>query len=313
MIKKFAFAAALLTLGTATAQADEHIKLLLDWFVNPNHASIFAAEYSGAFKRAGLDVEIVPPADPSVPPRLLAAGQADLALSYQPQLYMLVDKGLPVERVGTIINTPLNTIAAIEGGPIKTMKDFKGHKIGYSVGGLEDVTIRNMLKFNGVDPKDVELVAVNFQVIPALLTRQVDGAIAVFRNFETTELKEKGATPIVFKPEENGVPAYDELIVLANKVHAHDAKIQKFMAALAEGTTYLKAHPDETWNAFAKAYPDLNNDLNKTAWNATLPLIASNPMTFDRARYEAFAQYMKKNDLIDAVKPLEDYGYEPKP
>jgi putative hydroxymethylpyrimidine transport system substrate-binding protein len=312
MIQKFAFAA-LMTLGTASAQADEHIKLLLDWFVNPNHASIFAAQYSGAFKRAGLEVEIIPPADPSVPPRLLAAGQADLALSYQPQLYMLVDKGLPVERVGTIINTPLNTIAAIEGGPVKTMKDFKGHKIGYSVGGLEDVTIRTMLKFNGVDPKDVELVAVNFQVIPALLTHQVDGAIAVFRNFETTELKAKGANPIVFKPEENGVPMYDELIVLANKAHARDAKIQKFMVALAEGTTYLKAHPDETWNAFAKAYPDLDNDLNKTAWKDTLPLIASNPMTFDKPRYQAFAEYMKKNQLIDSVKSLDDYGYEPKP
>jgi putative hydroxymethylpyrimidine transport system substrate-binding protein len=312
MIHKLAFAA-LLTVGTASAQADEHIKLLLDWFVNPNHASIFAAEYSGAFKRAGLDVEIIPPADPSVPPRLLAAGQADLALSYQPQLYMLVDKGLPVERVGTIINTPLNTIAAIGGGPVKTMKDFKGHKIGYSVGGLEDVTIRTMLKFNGVDPNDVDLVAVNFQVIPALLTHQVDGAIAVFRNFETTELKEKGAKPIVFKPEDNGVPMYDELIVLANKAQAHDAKIQKFMVALAEGTTYLKAHPDETWAAFAKAYPDLNNDLNKTAWKDTLPLIANNPMTFDRPRYQAFAEYMKKNELIDSVKSLDEYGYEPKP
>lgn len=312
MIQKFAFAA-LMALGTTSAQADEHIKLLLDWFVNPNHASIFAAQYSGAFKRAGLEVEIIPPADPSVPPRLLAAGQADLALSYQPQLYMLVDKGLPVERVGTIINTPLNTIAAIDGGPIKSMKDFKGRKIGYSVGGLEDVTIRTMLKFNGVDPKDVDLVAVNFQVIPALLTHQVDGAIAVFRNFETTELKAKGVNPIVFKPEENGVPMYDELIVLANKAHAHDAKIQKFMAALAQGTAYLKAHPDETWTAFAKAYPDLDNDLNKTAWKDTLPLIASNPMTFDKPRYQAFAEYMKKSELIDSVKPLDDYGYEPKP
>lgn len=309
MIKKFAFAA-LMTLGTASAHAEEHVKLLLDWFVNPNHASIFAAEYSGAFERAGLDVEIVPPADPSVPPRLLAAGQADLALSYQPQLYMLVDKDLPVVRVGTVINSPLNTIAAIEGGPIKTMKDFKGHKIGYSVGGLEDVTIRNMLKYNGVDPKDVDLVAVNFQVIPALLTKQVDGAIAVFRNFETTELKNKGATPIVFKPEENGVPAYDELIVLANKEHAHDPKIQKFMEALAEGTAYLKAHPEQTWDAFAKAYPDLDNKLNKTAWKDTLPLIASDPITFDRDRYQAFAEYEKENDLIESIKPLEEYGIE---
>ncbi len=39
------------------------------------------AEQIGAFKAAGLDVKIVPPSDPALPPRLVAAKQADLAIT----------------------------------------------------------------------------------------------------------------------------------------------------------------------------------------------------------------------------------------
>ena len=39
--------------------------LLLDWFVNPNHGPIVIAEERGYFADAGLEVEVIPPADPS--------------------------------------------------------------------------------------------------------------------------------------------------------------------------------------------------------------------------------------------------------
>jgi putative hydroxymethylpyrimidine transport system substrate-binding protein len=312
MFKKFCCTAVLLAASVTPALADEHIKVLLDWFVNPNHGPIVVAQEMGAFKKEGLDVEIVPPADPSMPPRLLAAGQADLALSFQPQLYLLADKGLPVERVGTLINSPLNTIAVLQGGPIKTMKDFKGHKIGYSVSGIEDVTIDNMLRHNGIDPNDVEKINVNFQLVSALLSHQVDGVIGAFRNFETTEIKEKGQTPVVFKPEDNGVPPYDELIVLATQKEAHDPKVAKFMAALQIAVAYIQAHPQDAWALFIKHHPDLNNTLNQTAWNTTVPLFDKDPASFDAARYQTFADYMFKNKLIGDVKPISRYGYGPK-
>jgi len=106
---------ALLLLATANVQAAEKVRLLLDWFINPNHAAIFAAQHSGAFKKEGLDVEMIAPADSASVPLLLAAGKVDLAISYQPQLYTLVDKEVPVIRVGTLINQPLNTLTTVSG------------------------------------------------------------------------------------------------------------------------------------------------------------------------------------------------------
>ena len=64
----------------------QDISLGLDWFINPDHAPIIIAQELGLFEERGLNVDIVAPSDPSEPPRLVAAGRMDLAVSYQPHL-----------------------------------------------------------------------------------------------------------------------------------------------------------------------------------------------------------------------------------
>jgi putative hydroxymethylpyrimidine transport system substrate-binding protein len=310
MLKKMTLGAAIALMTMTSAHAAEKVTVLLDWFINPDHAPIMVAEQIGAFKEAGLDVEIVPPADPSMPPRLVAAKQADLAISYQPQLYMYADQGLPLVRIGTLINSPLNTVLALGKSNIKSMADFKGKKIGFSVSGVEEATLGTMLKKDGLTLKDVTMVNVNFQLVSALMSGQVDGVIGGYRNFEANELKDHGVDPTVFKIEDNGVPAYDELIILANKDNATDPKYKKFLEALKKGTAYLLAHPDETWQAFAKLHKDLDNKLNKTAWTETLPMFATDPLKLDVARYEAYGKFLADNKLIKKELPVSDYAIE---
>ena len=83
--------------------------MLLDWFVNPDHLPLVVAKERGMFAARGLDVELVAPADPSAPPRLVAAGQGDIALTYQPNLYLQVDEGMNLVRIGTAIATACST------------------------------------------------------------------------------------------------------------------------------------------------------------------------------------------------------------
>lgn len=300
---------ALLMAAGAPAQAAQKVRLLLDWFVNPNHAAIFAAKESGAFARQGLDVEMIAPADSASVPLLLAAGKADLAVSYQPQLYTLVDKGVPVIRVGTLIGQPLNTLTTLKSSNIKTLRDFEGKTLGYAIPGFEDVAIKTMLKSAGVDIDKVKLINLNMDAASALLSHKIDGAMTIYRNYELLELRQQGAETLTFKPEEHGVPAYDELIVLANAgTAATDPRIGKFLHGLNEGVAYLRAHPETVWQAFIKAYPELNTPLNHQAWQATLPLFASDAGRFDEARYQAFAHYMLDNKLIGQIAPLSRYS-----
>ncbi|RWR10298.1 ABC transporter substrate-binding protein [Paenirhodobacter populi] len=301
---------AAMLMTAAPVYAQEKLTVLLDWFINPDHAPLIVAEQIGAFKDAGLDVEIIQPSDPSMPPRLIAAGQGDIAISYQPQLYMLAQEQLPVKRVATLVDQPLNVLATVEGKGITSLEDLKGKKVGFSVSGVEEATLGGMLSSAGLSLDDVEMVNVNFQLVAGLLTGQVDAVIGGYRNFEATEIREQGATPIIFPVEEHGTPMYDELIVLSAADKSDDPKIKAFVAALKKGTEYLRAHPQETWERFIKDYPDMNTDLYKTAWIDTLPFFANDPGKLDVERYEAYGAFLKEHKLIGEDVNVMDYAVE---
>ena len=157
-------------------------------------------------------MELVAPADPNDPPKLVAAGQADIAVSYQPQLHLQVAEGLPLVRIGTLVATPLNCLVVLADGPVRRIEDLKGRKVGYSIAGIEEALLAAMLEQHGLKLEDVELVNVNFSLSPSLLAGQVDAVIGAFRNFELSQMDLAGHPGRAFFPEEEGVPAYDELI-----------------------------------------------------------------------------------------------------
>ena len=166
----------LLTSILANAKTDK-ITIGLDWFINPDHAPLIIAEQRGYFKELGLDVEMIEPADPNDPPKLVAAGKLDLAISYQPQLHIQVDQGLPVVRIGTLVSVPLNSLVVLENGPIKSISDLKGKKIGFSVGGFEEALLSGMLEKYNIKMTDVDLVNINFSLSPSLIAKKVDAVI----------------------------------------------------------------------------------------------------------------------------------------
>lgn len=291
------------------ALAAEKLTLVLDWYINPDHAPIMVAEQIGAFRAEGLDVNIVSPSDAALPPRLVAAKQADLAITYQPQLHFFADQGLPLVRIGTLINSPLNTVITLD-KKITFPAGLVGKKIGYSVSGIEQATLSTMLKHEHLKADNVRLINVNFQLVNALMAGQVDAVIGGYRNIEAQELKLKGKDPVVFNVEDYGVPAYDELVIVANRDAVNDPRIKKFLIALKKGTDYLLAHPQESWLAFAKAHPELNTPLNQLAWQNSLPLFAKDPAKLDPARYQAYEQFLFDNKLIKKMTPVADYAVE---
>jgi len=306
-------AIALLGLGLilpAPAAASDRLTLLLDWFVNPDHAPILVAEARGYFADAGLEVEIIAPADPNDPPKLVAAGQAEIAISYQPQLHIQVDQGLPLARIGTLVATPLNSLVVLADGEVQSIADLAGRKVGFSVGGFEDALLGAMLAKHGLTLEDVELVNVNFALTPALLSGQVDGVIGAFRNFELNQLELEGRPGRAFYPEEEGVPVYDELIFIANAGALEDDRLPRFLDAVEAGVLYLINHPDESFALFTAGRPELDDELNRRAWQDTLPRFALRPAALDHARYARFARFLEEQGLIKPPRPVATYAVE---
>jgi putative hydroxymethylpyrimidine transport system substrate-binding protein len=296
--------------GPAEARAAERLTVLLDWFVNPDHGPLLVALENGYFADAGLDVEFIAPADPNDPPKLVAAGKADIAISYQPQLHLQVAAGLPLVRIATLVATPLNSVVVLAAGPIRSIADLEGRKVGFSVGGFEDALLGAMLERQGLTLADVELVNVNFSLSPALITGQVDAVIGAFRNFELNQMDIVGKPGRAFYVEEHGVPAYDELILVTRTDRTGDARLAAFVAALEQGVQYLINHPQESWELFVRGRPELDDELNRRAWRDTLPRFALRPAALDSRRYARFALFLEEQGLIAEARPVEDYAVE---
>jgi len=308
------FLAALVALAAlavpASAYAADKLNVLLEWFVNPDHAPLVVAQQKGYFADAGLEVKLIPPADPSAVPRLVSTGEADIGIHYQPNLYLDTAAGLPLVRFGTLVETPLNTVTVLANGPIKSLKDLRGKKIGFSISGFEDAMLKRMLAGEGVQLSDVELVNVNFSLSPSLIAGKVDATIGGFRNFELTQMRIEGHEGKAFFPEEHGVPVYDELVFVTRKQLVADPRLPRFLQAVEKAAVYLTNHPDEALGLFLKAYPDLDNELNRKAFVDTLPRLAKRPAALDRTRYQRFGTFMAESGLIPKAPAVDDIAVE---
>lgn len=306
-MRKFLLAASVAItsiMTVSTAQAADKMTVLLDWFVNPDHGPLVIAQEKGLFADVGLEVEIVAPADPSAPPKLVAAGQADLAVSYQPQLHLHVSEGLPLVRVGTLVATPLSCLLVLKDGPIKTPADLKGKKVGYSVAGVEEALLGTVLGTHGVKLDEIEMINVNFSLSPALMSGQVDAVIGAFRNFELNQMDIEEEPGRCFYIEEEGVPAYDELIYVANPDSMDKEKLAKFMKATELATQFIVNNPQASWKIFSETSKELQNELNRRAWLDTIPRFALRPAAYDAGRYQAFQSFLLNAKLIKEEQPI---------
>ena len=301
--------ALMVALAPSSARA-EALTILLDWFINPDHGPLIVALEKGFFAEQGLEVTLVEPANPNDPPKLVAAGKAALAVSYQPQLHIQTAAGLPLARVGTLVATPLNTLLVLDDSPIKSIADLKGRTVGFSVGGFEDAMLAAMLARHGLTLKDVKLVNVNFSLSPSLLSGQVDAVIGAYRNFELNQLAIEGYKGRAFYVEEEGVPPYDELILIAKRDKLDDPRLPKVLRAVERGVQFLVNHPDDAWKLFAGHKKGLDDELNRRAWADTLPRFALRPAALDRGRYERFAEFLMEQGVIKTTPAVESYAVE---
>ena len=304
LLLPLAFALALPLAVASPAAAQDRMSLILDWFVNPDHGPVVIAQERGYFADVGLEVEVIAPADPTDPPKMVAAGRADLAISYQPQLHLNLHQDMPLVRVGTLVSTPLTCLVVLADGPIQSLADFKGRRVGFAVAGVQEAMLEAMLRHNGLTGEDVEQINIGWSISPALMSRQVDGVIGAFRNFELNQLDIEGMKGRCFYPENEGIPAYDELIYVANPETMDRDRIARFLAATERATHFILNNPRESWEIFAATSAELRNELNERAWVDTFPRFASRPAAMDYGRYDRFENFLLEMGMIPSKNPV---------
>jgi putative hydroxymethylpyrimidine transport system substrate-binding protein len=240
-----ALAAAAILVSAASA-GGQKLTLTLDWTPNPDHVGFYYARDTGLFARAGLDVSIRAPSDPTAPLKLVAVGKSDLAVSYEPELFLAAAKKLPVVAVAAVVPQPLNSIMAIE-PTIRSIRNLAGRTVGITGVPSDYATLDTALKSVGLTRKDVKVVSVGYNLLPALLAHKVDAVLGVYRNVEGIQLQQRGLHPTVIPVDRAGVPTYDELVLVANSRLRSDPTYRstgrRFVDAFLAGTAQARHHP----------------------------------------------------------------------
>jgi putative hydroxymethylpyrimidine transport system substrate-binding protein len=247
---------------------------MLDFFPNADHAALYSAIAHGDFRAAGLDVVPETPADPSEPLKLLAAGRVDLAISYEPELLLARDEGLKLVSIGALVQRPLTSIIALRSKHISSVAQLAGKRVGTAGISYQRAELRTALEHAGVKPSSVHEANVGFNLIPAMLSGQVDATLGGFWNYEGIQLRLAHRHPTVIPVDRAGVPTYDELVLVARDQQARrdGQDLRAFLQALTRGESEVRADPAAAVSTLLAANPSLERKLQLESIRATLPV-----------------------------------------
>jgi putative hydroxymethylpyrimidine transport system substrate-binding protein len=291
---------------TATGPAQpQKLNLILDYLPNADHAGIYAAQASGEFEKAGIELSITTPSDPAAPVKLLSAGRADLAISYEPELLLARDQGLKIVSIAALVQKPLTSVIALEGSGVGSIADLSGKTVGTAGIPYQDAYLDTLLKAANVDPDSVKRVNVGFNLTPAMLSGKVDATLGAFWNVEGVELQRRKRNPTIIRVEKAGLPTYNELVIVAREqfIRERGPLVRRFLQALARGQEAVRRDPKAAATTLAKSNRDLKRATVEAQIRATLPVFFPSdddlPFGFQDIReWAKFGAYMLEQKQI---------------
>lgn len=291
---------------TTTPAAQKHtITLLLDYLPNPDHVGIYAALANGDFEQAGLDVKVETPSDPAGVLKLLEAGRADIAITYEPELLIARDKGAQIVSVGAIAQAPLTSLMTLD-RRVRDITDLRGGRVGTAGIPYQSAYLRTILETADIPVDSVKETSVGFNLVPAMLSRRVDATLGAFWNVEGVQLERARRSPRIWRMEELGVPTYDELVLASTKEFVGDRgdDVRAFVQALARGYEAARADPQAATDALVAAAPDLDPGFALASVRASLPVFfpedESKPWGFQvPAEWDRYGDWMYENGLVN--------------
>ncbi len=286
----------------------EPLSLVLDFYPNPDHAGIYMAQKLGFFRDAGLDVSITAPTDPASPIQEVAAGRADIAISYEPEVLLAHEQGLDVKAVGALVDRPLTSLIWLPKSGVKRIANLRGKTIATAGIPYQNAFLQAILARAKLKTSDVKAVNVGLNLLPALLSGKAQAMLGGFSNVEGIDLRMRNKHPTVTPVDRLGVPSYDELVFVANasKLQENAQKIRLFLAAVARGTTAAAQKPNVATQAVLAANKSLDPKLTAAEVKATLPVLSQGtskrPFGYmDEAQWQTFIGWMRDEGLISSL------------
>ena len=221
------------------------ISLQYSWIKNEEFAGEYYADKNGYYADAGFDA-VNGISGPDTGVAKLLSGTVQVALSDAASIGAAIsEQDAPLKIIGaTFQKNPFTIVSLKDGADIQTPQDLVGKKIGVQDSNAS--VFAAILNANGIDPKDVTVVPVDFDPTP-LMKGEVDGFMAYLTN-EAITVAEAGYEVTNLPYAENGVPYVAETYSVTDEYLADNKELLKaFLIAEIKGwTDVFKGTTDDT-------------------------------------------------------------------
>ena len=296
-----------------SASASQPFTLMLDWVPNADHVGIYQGLSEGDFSQAGLNVKVEVPTDPATPLELVAAGKVDAAISYEPEVMLARNRGLPLVSVAAIVQEPLTSIVSLGSKHIQTPAQLRGKTVGTAGISYQHAYLDTILARAGVPVNKVKEVNVGANLVPAMLSGRVDATLGAYWNYEAIQLAQRRKHPNVIRMDQVGVPTYNELVLVVKRgtIASKTDELRRFVHAMGRGYASARQDPQAAVGALVRANPGLDEKLQLASVRATLPAFfptaAGKPWGWqDQTQWNAYGQWMLDNHLISNPQAVAD-------
>ena len=119
----------------------------------------------------------------------------DLAISYEPEVVLARDQGLPVTAVAAVVPTPLTSLIWLGDAGITGVEDLGGKTIATAGIPYQAAFLDAILGRAGLSADDVDQVDVGLGLLPALLSGRADAMLGGYLNVEGVDLASAGEIP----------------------------------------------------------------------------------------------------------------------
>lgn len=292
--------------------SSESIAVTLDADANAENIGLLMAEAEGFYEDVGLRVFTGGPKNPARAVKYVALGIDAIGVAQQPQVLLAEEEegGAPLLAIGSVIQQNNAAMIWLPDSEIGDVADLAGKTIGIPGVPFQEDFLEKVLARAGLALDDVTVKRTNYRSVAALLEGRVDALFGVAWNNEGAALEARGAEPVVTRARSLGLPAYEELVVIAPAkcVAAHPQVYRDFMTAVARGIEAVRSNPAAAARLMKQNYGLDPRFRMSDVWaplKATLPQLSTDAhMDLDRVAH--LAAWMRGEGLLKRKPPIEE-------
>jgi putative hydroxymethylpyrimidine transport system substrate-binding protein len=265
--------------GRRCRSPKQRVMVTLDSYSGAENVGVAVAKQRGFFADAGIRVWAGNPGWPSKAVDYVASAVNDIGLAHLPQTVITKDLGPHLVVIGNVISQPTTAMIWLKGSKIRKIADLEGKTVATAGIPYQEAFLKEILERAGLTLEDVKVKPVSYRLTSTLIRGKADAIFGGSWNLEGKALEARGFKPVVKRVQDLGIPAYDELVVIARAkcVARYPQVARRFMAALSRGAATAVEHPEVALEALEKEFtldPEATRRTIKAELKATLPLLS---------------------------------------